>query len=457
MKKKIVVIGAGSASFGLSTLAGLLRSPELRGFSLALVDLHRPGVDAVHRLALRMNEQWDAGMDITATDDRKEALAGADFVILSIATDREKRWKLDHELAKEFGIMHYAENGGPGALFHTARNLALVMPILRDMEHLCPQAKLLNFTNPVPRIALAARRYSSIETIGICHQLGFGYMMVGYVLAKDLGIEAPKNYQFVWTDAASEIERNIIAQAEQKLDITAAGINHFTWMLEVRSKDGEDLYPLLKKRFLQAPMNFEPLTRRMIEIFDCVPVPGDCHMCEYLPYTHNMARNTWGKYDIQMYDLNRGSEHRERMWKNIRLMGEGKLPLESLKQAHTERAELIIAAMAANSHAYEPAVNIPNRGYIENLFHDSIVEVPATIGADGAKGIGVGALPEPVAELCRRQITVAELAIKAGVEGDRRAAVQALALDPMIDDPSIVTDLFDRYLEAHRDFLPQFA
>jgi len=456
-RKKIVVVGAGSASFGLSTLAGLMRNGDLHGCELCLVDIDRCGLEAIYSLALRMNREWEAEMTVSATDNRKEAFPGSDYVILSIAVDRENRWRIDHELAKEYGIMHYAENGGPAALFHTARNLAQIMPILKDMDEFCLDAELLNFTNPVPRIALAARRYSSVATVGICHQLSFGYMMAGYVLAKDLNIDAPEDYRFVWTDRSSEIERNIVDQTVKKLDITAAGINHFTWMLSVRTKEGTDMYPLLKKRFLEAPPDFEPLTQEMIRIFDCVPVPGDCHMCEYLPYTHNMQRNTWSKYNIQMYDLDRGARNRERLWNTILQMGQGAMPIDSLKQAHTERAELIIGAMTTNSHAYEPAANIPNLGYIGNLPADSIVEVPAVVDAGGVHGIGVGNLPEPVAELCRRQITVAELSVKAGVEGDRRAGVEALALDPMIDDPSLATTLFERYLEAHREYLPQFA
>lgn len=455
--KKIVVIGAGSASFGLSTLAGLIRDKDLHGCELCLVDIHQEGLDAICNLACRINLEWGAEMHISASVNRKEALPNADFVILSIAVDRENRWRIDHELAKEYGIMHYAENGGPAALFHTARNLAQIMPILKDMEQYCPRAKLLNFTNPVPRIALAARRYSSIDTVGICHQLSFGYMMAGYVLARDLGIHAPKDYRFVWTDESSDIEKSIVDQAKEKLDISAAGINHFTWMLDVRTKGGEDIYPLLKKRFLEAPPDFEPLTQEMIRIFDCVPVPGDCHMCEYLPYTHNMHRNTWAKYNIQMYDLERGANNREKLWNTILQMGEGTIPADSIREARTERAELIIGAMASNAHAYEPAVNIPNRGYIENLPADAIVEVPAVIDAAGIRGVGVGNLPEPVAELCRRQIAVAELSVKAGVEGDRRAAIEALAIDPMIDDPALATTLFERYLDAHRNYLPQFA
>lgn len=456
-RKRIVVVGAGSASFGLSTLAGLIRNKDLHGCELCLVDIDQQGLEAIHKLALRMNQEWESGMLISATDKRKEAFPKADYIILSIAIDRENRWRIDHELAKEYGIMHYAENGGPAALFHAARNLVQIMPILKDMELYCPNAKLLNFTNPVPRITLAARRYSNIASVGICHQLSFGYMMAGYVLAKELDIDVPEDYRFVWTDKSGEIEKSIVDQAMSKLDITAAGINHFTWMLDVRTKEGENIYPLLKKRFLEAPPDFEPLTQEMIKIFDCVPVSGDCHICEYLPYTHNMHRDTWSKYNIQMYDLERGSRNREKLWNTIIQMANGTMSIDSLIQARTERAELIIGAMATNSHSYESAVNIPNLGYIGNLPADSIIEVPAVIDAGGVHGIGVGNLPEPVAELCRRQITIAELSVKSAVEGDRKAGIEALALDPMIDDPSLATMLFDRYLNAHREYLPQFS
>jgi alpha-galactosidase len=456
VKKKIVVIGAGSASFGLTTLAGILRNKDLYGCELCLVDIDQEGLHAIHSLALRINEEWKSGFHISSSTDRKEALPGADYIILAIATDRENRWKIDHDIAKEYGIMHYAENGGPGALFHTARNLAIIMPILKDIEALCPQATLLNFTNPVPRIACAVHRYSSIPIVGICHQLSFGYMMAGYILSKDLGISVPENYHFVWTDESAAVEREIVSQAKEKLDIVAAGINHFTWMLSVRTKTGENIYPLLKKRFLENKTQFEPLTRSMIEIFDYVPVSGDCHMCEYLPYTHNMWRDTWRKYNIQMYDLNRGQKNRKKLWDSIVQMGEGQAPVDSLMNAQTERAELIIGAMVSDSHAYEPAVNIPNKGSISNFPVGSIIEVPGVVGADGISGIEIGSLPEPIAEMCRRQIVIAELSVKAGVEGDSQAAIQALALDPMVDDPSLATTLFDRYWKAHREFLPQF-
>lgn len=455
--KKIVVIGAGSASFGLTNLGAILRTPELQGSELCLVDINEEGLRLITKLAGRINGEWNSGFTIRSSTDRLELLEGADFIILSVAVDRENCWKMDQDIAKKYGIMHYAENAGPGGLMHTARNIAVIMPILRDIEALCPDALVLNFTNPVPRICIAAARHTKVKMVGICHQLEFSYTLVGKVLARELQIDIPENYLFRWNEDMMKAYGRVVEQVQQKVDIQAAGINHFTWILSMRDKrNGEDLYPLFKERYLNGFEEFEPLTREVFDIFKICPVPGDCHMVEYLPYTHNMTEDTWNKYDIQMYPLIEAQEDRHTMWKEIELMAEGKKSVDHLRNVHTERAESIIAAVVDNTYAYEPAVNIPNRGFIENLPYNAIVEVPAAVSASGIQGIGVGRLPDAVAELCRRQIAVAELAVEAAVKGDRDMALQALALDLMVDDPEIARGLLKDYLEAQKDYLPQF-
>lgn len=455
-RTKIVVIGAGSASFGLANLGAILRTPELSGSELCLVDINSKGLEQITKLAERINREWTAGFIIRSSTNRRELLPDADFVILSVAIDREKCWRMDHEIARKHGIMHYAENAGPGGLMHTSRNIALIMPILRDIEKLCPDALVLNFTNPVPRICIAAARYTRVKMVGICHQLSFGYLIVGNVLAKDLGIDAPSGYLFRWGDHRDD-GRFITHAAEEKVDILAAGINHFTWMLSIRDKKtGADLYPLFRERYKNGYSEFEPLTRELFDIYGVCPVPGDCHMVEYLPYTHNMHSNTWDKYDIQMYPLDAAEKSRDNMWGEIEEMADGKKSIDHLRNVGTERAELIIAAIVNNKHSYEAAVNLPNRGYIANLPEDAIVEVPAVVSASGIHGIGVGKMPEPAAELCRRQITVAEMVVEAAVKGDKDIALQALTLDPMIDDPDIARKLLNDYFEAQKEYLPQF-
>jgi alpha-galactosidase len=194
----------------------------------------------------------------------------------------------------------------------------------------------------------------------------------------------------------------------------------------------------------------------MARIYGVFPVPGDCHMVEYLPYTHNMHRKTWERYGVQMYPLDGAVSNREAMWENIEAMASGRAPLDPMKEVHSERVEKVIAAIATGEPLYEQALNLPNEGYITNLPEDAIVEIPAFVNASGPRGVGVGALPDAVTELVRRQITVVNLAVDAAVFGDRALALQALALDPMVDDLEIARNLLNDFLAANQAYVPQF-
>lgn len=453
-KPKITVVGAGSAIFGLSTLVGILRHPALQGVELFLHDTNGKGLEKIRKLAERINEAWGSGIEINSSVERRKALEGADFVILSIAIDREKCWQLDRDIALRYGINHYAENGGPGAFAHTARNLSAIMPILQDMEKYCPEAWLLNFTNPVPKICTAANLYSNIKTIGICHQINFGYYILAALFANELDLRLPRNFNFRWNDQSLSLFQIMNKKAKERFLIRAWGLNHFTWMVRVTEREtGKDLYPEIEKRVKTLPPSFEPLTQEVFQIFGLLPVPGDCHLCEYLPYTHSVHRKTWERYDIQMYDFEWAEKGRQKMWDKIERVVAGKESLEGWEEVETERGEFIVAGILKNLNSYEEAVNIPNQGYITNLPDGVIVETPAILGSEGPVGLGGGDLPEPIAELCRRQALINELVVRAIVEEDRKLAQEALALDPMIDDPEIAKKLLDDYLQAFDSYL----
>ncbi|MEN3203607.1 MAG: hypothetical protein ABDK87_07765 [Atribacterota bacterium] len=456
-RPKITVIGAGSAVFGLSTLVGILRHPDLQGVELFLHDINAEGLVKIHRLAEKCNELLKGDVHLRSSTNRKEALEGADFVVLSIAVDREKCWRLDREIALRYGINHYAENGGPGAFAHTARNLSVIMPILRDMEELCPHAWLLNFTNPVPKICTAASKYTKIKTIGICHQIQFGYFILAALFAEELGLKIPKDYNFRWNDQSIALFRLMSKKAKERFLIRAFGLNHCTFMLSVTEKEtGKDMYPEIRQRVPKIRKTlplFEPLTMDFFEVFGVLPVPGDCHLCEYLPYTHNVHRKTWERYDIQMYDFDWAERGRAKMWEEIDRMIAGDIPISRLEDIETERGEFIIAGILRNQNSYEEAVNIPNTGYITNLPEGAIVEVPAVLGSEGPLGLSCGKLPEPIAELCRRQTLITELTVRAIVEEDKKLALEALALDPMIDDLEVARNILDEYLTVFDPYL----
>lgn len=453
---KIVVIGAGSASFGLTNLGAIMRTPELKGATLCLCDLNAEGLEQIRQLAVRINAEWDSQMKIEASTDRTRLLPSADFVIISVAIDRETCWQADYDLAQKYGIIHYAENGGPGGFFHAARNVALLMPVFRDIEQYAPDALVLNFTNPMTRICTAAARYTKLKLVGICHQIDFGYMMAGRILGRTLGLDINHDYLFRWNHDPDE--RRIAQAAHQRLNVLAAGVNHFTWFLSIRDREtGEELLPLFKKLFLEQT-KFEPYTRDMIATFDQCPTSGDAHFLEYVPYTSSMQRGGWQRYDIQMYPLKGQDAMRDHMWERIARMADGSESIDAMKTVHTERAEQIIASVWTDKNQYDYAVNILNtEGYISNMPRDAVIEVPAIIGAHGVKGIAVGDLPPVPAAFCNRQKDIVDLAVKAMVEGDRGLALQALALDPMVDDLQVARGLLEDGLRHFERYLPQFA
>ncbi|GAB4525138.1 MAG: alpha-glucosidase/alpha-galactosidase [Anaerolineae bacterium] len=457
---KIVVIGAGSAAFGLNTLGAIMRSTKLRGSHLALVDRNAETLDLVARLAQRLNREWNVQLRITSHTHHADALEGAQFVVSAIEVPpREALWRSDFEIPLRFGVRQpYAENGGPGGFAHAARNIGPVMEIVRDMEQACPDAWFINFTNPMIRICDAVARYSSIKVVGLCHQIKAGYGMVGLVLAHDLGIDVPEGEISTHADPKYWHKLGYLAkQAMERVDIKAAGLNHFTWMLDLRDRrTGEDLYPLFRERWAAFDPGFEPLTRRVFDAFGLFPIPGDEHLCEYLPWVSDPQTRPWEKYDISLYDWDlhdamRGEGHRV-----LAEMANGRRGIDSLRENDSEGALEVIENVAGAGNLYHLAFNLPNRGYITNLPEGAIVEVPGVVSGSGVHGIGVGALPEPIAELCRRELTVARLCVDAAIHGDRRAALQCLLLDPVVTDMDVARQILDAYLDAYREYLPQF-
>ena len=453
---KIVVIGAGSASFGLNTLAHLVACEKLRGSELALVDIKADGLALMHKLAERMNADWGAGMTISATTDRRRALPDADFVIMSVAQDRENRWKRDYEIPLKYGYVHFAENGGPGAVGHTLRSVNLVLPILRDMERLCPKAWVLNFTNPVPRVTLAAKRYTSLKFVGICHQVNWAYMMVGSALARDLGIPAPRGFFPSLKGRFRKRTHEIMHEAHAFIDIKAAGTNHNTWILDVRDKKGRDLYGLFTRRHNALPESWEPLTRRLHATLGICPATGDSHLGEYIPWIHDAKTGAYKRYDLRIKEFADAKRGRNNQWGQIRRLASGREPVDPLRDLPSERASEIICGIAFDENRYELAVDIANEGQIANLPSGAIVETPGVVSAFGIRGVGVGELPAPVAELCRREITCASLAVDAAVKRSRALAVQAVLFSPGFGDIDTAERIVDDLLRAHRRFLPRF-
>ena len=456
----ITVIGAGSASFGENTLSAILRSTKLKGSTLRLVDRNTQSLDIIHRLANRLNREWDSSFIISAHANHRDALDGANFVVSAIEVGpREKLWRSDYEIPLKYGVHQpYAENGGPGGFIHTARNIMPLMEIIHDMELACPDAWFINFTNPMVRICDAVNRHGKIKVVGLCHQIYTGFDMVGVALAKDLGIEVPDGLEGMHADAFQHpLQQMVIHQAVPLLDIRAAGTNHFSWILSIHDRrTGEDLYPLLKERFFELDEKFEPLTRRVFRDFGLFPVPGDTHLCEYLPWMSDSATKPWETFNIRLYDWEMMAGLRDFSLDRLNEMANGSMTIEGLLNTDSEGALEMIENISGAGNHYHLAANLPNTGQISNLPLNTIVETPVMVDGAGVHPVFVGALPEPVAELCRRELMVAQLGVDAAVEGDYKKALQCLLLDPVIRDPDSARLVLDDYLQTYKEYLPQF-
>lgn len=204
------------------------------------------------------------------------------------------------------------------------------------------------------------------------------------------------------------------------------------------------------------PADWEPLTRAVFAASGLCPVPGDSHLDEYLPWCHDPQTRPWEKYNLFLYDWERARLDRDKKWQAIEAMAHGRAAVEHLRQAPSEGSTEIIEALLGGEAIYRPAVNIPNRGHIPNLPDGAIVELPAVVDGFGIQGLHVGPLPEMVAELCRRELAVAGLAVDAAATGDRQTALQALLLDPCINDIDTARGILDAYLTENAQYLPQF-
>ena len=457
---KITVIGAGSASFGENTLSAIMRSKKLQGSALALVDRNVQSLDIVHRLADRLNREWDANFIITAHTNHRDALSGSEFVVNAIEVGaRENLWQKDFEIPIKYGVRQpYAENGGPGGFAHAARNIGPIIQIAHDMEQACPNAWFVNFTNPMIRICDAVNRHSRIKAVGLCHQIYIGYTMVGVALAKDLGIEVPEG--LTGMHAAPDqwsAQYRVREQVEPLVDIRAAGLNHFSWMLSIHDRHtGEDLYPLFRKRFFELDPKFEPLTRDVFSAFGLFPIPGDTHLCEYLPWMSNPETKPWERYNIHLYDWDMMANLRDFELDRLNDMASGYATIEGLLDTDSEGAlEMIENAAGAAIH-YHLAANLPNVGQISNLPPGATVETPVIVNGAGIQPVHMGAMPEPIAELLRRETAAAQLCVDSAVEGSREKALQCLLLDPVITDIDTARKILDDYLTSYKEYLPQF-
>jgi alpha-galactosidase len=437
MSASIVLIGAGSASFGRGQIVDILAAEDLqgRGISLVLVDIDRIALERMTALAERIASYFDSDISIHATTDRREALERASFAITAVARERMRLWEQDYRIPNAYGCDQIlGENGGPGAVFHALRSFHQIMPICRDMEELCPDALFLNFTNPEARVLHAVSHLTSLRAVGICHGVANGIDFIARMLNRD----------------------------SNEFEVTSAGVNHFYAFLQVIDRTtGADILDEVKRAALEYEGS-PPLFRRMLEIFDVFSFPSDDHMGEYLAFGNEYHGRKWhyGVESSTLDETGRDSTATNGLTiEDIDKYARGEFAIDDRICAPSGECTVpLIASIVCDRPRRFEAVNVLNTdSYITNIPASGAVEVPATADKHGVHPEYVGSIPEPFAEFIRRQYAIHEVLTEAYRTGSRKLLLQALLLDPLIHSIKSAEKILDDMLRQQKDYVPEFA
>jgi alpha-galactosidase len=435
---KITFIGAGSFGFTRKLVRDVLTFPLLEESTITLMDIDPVKLDYIGRAVQRIVREGNYPARVETTTSREQALAGADYVIVTILVGPVSVWQNDIFIPKKYGIdTNIGDTRGPSGIFRAARTVPVMLDIARDMERLCPNAVMLNYTNPMVMNCRAIQSQTKIAATGLCHSV----------------------------QGTAEMLARWIGAPMEEITFTCAGINHMAWYLEYKWK-GEDAYPLIRKAITERPeiYNEEQVRNEMYLHLDYFPTESSGHHSEYNPWfrkrpdliekhcTHGTGWNP-GEY---AYIVARYKE-RESNWDEQILEWLNDADPLDLERGHEYAAYIINALEGGDPFTFNG--NMLNDGLIDNLPQGSCVEIPVWTSKKGFEPVRVGSLPPSVALLTNINAQVEELAIEGILQGDPRKIFQAIAHDPLtaaVLSLAEIRQMVDEMLEINKEHLPTF-
>lgn len=446
---KISLIGSGSHQFGYGMLGDIFQSKVLAGSQISIMDIRADALAEVYKNVSDYIEQKDLKYSVSSTTNLAEALSDSDFVLISIEVgNRFSLWDEDWNIPLQYGIRQvYGENGGVGGLFHALRIIPQIINICEKAQEVCPDAHIFCYSNPLTAITTAVyRKFPNIKFYGMCHEV-------------------------------ASLERylpNILGTSYDDLLLRAAGLNHFSVLVEAKYKNSnKDAYPdILEKapaffekepgfseawkfirktgqlletegvreRFLSESVSSKPWSDRslfkiILEKFKLLPITCDSHLGEYIPWAFDTVDH---KGIVDFYEMYRY------------VLAQDEPNLESVKH---EKAVKIIESIITGKEYEEEAVNLPNRNLIPGLPEDAIVEVPAIISKNGIVGVSIPNYPKSFVALLRNYVGVYDLTADAALKGSRELVIQAILVNPLITEVTKVDELVDLMLEKQKKWL----
>jgi alpha-galactosidase len=435
---KIAFIGAGSLEFTRGLARDILTFPLLRNATLALMDIDAERLEFARGAVQRIVDMGRYPARVEATTDRTEALQGADAVLCTILAGGTEVWRYDIEIPKKYGVdVNIGDTRGPSGIFRALRTIPVMLSIVQDMERYCPDAILLNYTNPMAMLCRAMQRQSSIRLTGLCHSVQGTAMMLAD-----------------WIGAPYE-----------EITYTCAGINHQAWYLRFEW-NGQDAYPLIRKAVADRPEVYheEIVRNEMFLHLDYYVTESSGHNSEYNWWfrkrpdliekycTHGTGWNP-GEYAYILKEY----QEAENTWRDeARRWLAQETPI-SLEREQEYAASIINAWQGGDIFGFNG--NVPNTGLITNLPQEACVEVPVFVDRAGFHPVHVGALPPQCVALTHLNVMVEEMAVEAALTGNPRLVFQAIAHDPLtaaVLSLAEIKDMVNDMFRQNRDYLPQF-
>ena len=437
---KITFMGAGSTIFSRNVIGDCLCSEELRNSVFALYDIDATRLEESRVIIEALNETMGGYGKIECylgVENRKDALRGADFVVNAIQVGLyDPCTIIDFEVPKKYGLRQtIGDTLGIGGIMRALRTIPVLRDFAEDMAQVCPNALFLNYTNPMAMLTGYMQRYTDISTIGLCHSV--------QVCSKDL-------LNSLGMEDKLEGRKELIA-----------GINHMAWLLDIREKNGVDLYPEIKSKIdalINSPDCKDKVRLEYIKNFGYYCTESSEHNAEYnMFYIKSKYPELIDKYNIPLDEYPRRCINQIEGWKK---------EYEELKQCgvkkHTRSIEYASHIMESivTGNPYEIGGNVLNKGHlITNLPENACVEVPCLVNGKGIHPCYVGEIPVQCAAMNMTNINVQLLTIEAAVTGKKDHIYQAAMLDPLTAselDIDTIKKMVDDLITAHGDYLPKY-
>ena len=437
---KIVLIGAGSLTFTPSLLKGLIISniAKEKSLTIALVDINPDVLKVMYKVGEKMiNKLKKEKVRIEKYVDRKKALDGADFVIITIGVGGIEATHTDVNVPRKYGIEQtVGDTVGPGGIMRALRHIPVLLEIARDMEDLCPEAYMFNYSNPLTPLTRVVLRETKVKAYGLCT----GAFGVREYIADYLKVEP------------------------EDINAYIGGINHLYWITHFTVK-GEPGYPIIEEKIAREGIPSEgdiAITLKLYKIYGLIPMPGGRHVAEFFPHLF-MHKEAIERYKIPLfpkwtiYDY-KEREPFERLLEDIasgrRNVGE-LLKMRGLEEEGIGVVNLM-EALVLDKHILFPGINVLNTGIISNLPSWGVVEVPAYVDATGIHPLNIGPLPKGIAGILTQRLAQYEITIDAALTGDKDLVLQALIMDGYVRSIDVAEKLLNDMLNAERKWLPDY-